>query len=465
MTTCAVLLVEDEAVFAKNIQIYLAREGYEVRIAPDAIAAMAEYDAFRPSIVLLDYNLPGANGLEVLVKMKAKDPSVPVVMMTGHGGVEVAVQAMKSGAADYLSKPVALSELRMVIDRVTHREQAAGALAYYQKRDAKSGGLDSLAGESRPMTELKAKLQQIIVAERALTDNDAPAVLIGGETGTGKELIARALHFSGARSDKPFVEINCASIPANLLEAELFGYERGAFTDAKERKLGLVEAADGGTLFLDEIGEVDMAVQVKLLKLLEEKKLRRLGGIREQQVNVRILAATHQNLDDMVKAGKFRADLFYRLRIIQIMSPPLRDRGDDILLLARKFIASHGARYGKRNLRLTPDAEQLLRTHRWPGNVRELLNAVEQAVLLSSGEEITAVQFPFCEVTADVAGSTGRSVAAGEEQFDLDTAERELVLKALTRTGWNVTRAAKLLGLSRDTLRYRIEKHGFEPQT
>ena len=467
--TCAVLVVEDEAVFAKNIQSYLAREGFEVRIAADAHAAMTAFDSFRPSIVVLDYNLPGANGLEILARMKATDPKVPVVMLTGHGGVDIAVQAMKAGAADYLSKPVALGELKLVINRVTQRGQIEDALAYYNKRDARAGGLDALIGESAPMRDLKAKVEQIIAAERSLTDNDAPAVLIMGETGTGKELVARALHFSGVRAARPFVEINCASIPANLLEAELFGYERGAFTDAKERKPGLVEAAQSGTLFLDEIAEIDVAVQVKLLKLLEEKRLRRLGGIREQQVNVRIVAATNRNIEAMVRDGTFRADLYYRLRIVQVTVPPLRERGADILLLARHFVAAQGARYGRAGLCLAPDAERVLHHHQWPGNVRELRNAVEQAVLLTTGSEIAAVQFPFCDTVVDAAAfdiasrNATDAADATDGPFDLGGAERELLLKALTRTGWNVTQAAKLLGLSRDTLRYRIERHSIKP--
>jgi transcriptional regulator with PAS, ATPase and Fis domain len=309
------------------------------------------------------------------------------------------------------------------------------------------------------MRELKFKLQQVIAAERNLTDNDAPAVLITGETGTGKELVARALHFSGARAGKPFVEINCASIPPNLLEAELFGYERGAFTDAKERKPGLVEAAEGGTLFLDEIAEIDVSVQVKLLKLLEEKRLRRLGGIREQQVNVRIVAATNRNIEGMVRDGAFRADLFYRLRILQVVVPPLRERGHDVLLLAQHFLEMQAARYGRTGLTFAPDAKNLLSVHRWPGNVREMRNAIEQAVLLTNAGEIGAVQFPFGVPAAQLPLPASGPTAATNATLDLNGAERDLILTALARTHWNVTRAALLLGLSRDTLRYRIEKH------
>ena len=457
--TFAVLIVEDEAVFAKNVQTYLVREGFDAHIAADAGAAMAEFDSFRPAVVLLDYNLPGANGLEILAKMKARDPNVLVVMLTAHGSVEVAVQAMKDGASDYLSKPVSLGEIKLAINRVSQRAQIKGALAHSQKRDARSGGLDALVGNSEKMRELKRKVEQIISAERGLTDSDAPAVLITGETGTGKELVARALHYSGVRADRPFVEINCASIPSNLLEAELFGYERGAFTDAKERKLGLVEAAEGGTLFLDEIGEIELTVQVKLLKLLEEKRLRRLGGIREQQVNVRIVAASNRNIESMVRDGSFRADLYYRLCIVQVVVPPLRERDDDVLLLAQHFLASQGARYGRSGLTMAPDVHQVLRAHRWPGNVREMRNAMEQAVLLTTGNEIDAGQFAFCNSGQDAVNPENAVQALPSAKLNLNEAEREFVLTALTRTRWNVTRAAELLGLSRDTLRYRIEKH------
>ena len=460
--THAILVIEHEAAFAKSVQTYLMREGYEVRLADTVNGALQAFDAFRPGIVVLDYNLPGTNGLEVLTQLKQRDAKVPVVILTDHSSIEVAVQAMKLGAADYLAKPTAMGELKLVIDRVLKRDQITSALAYYQKRDAHGVALESWMGESRLMRELKATVTQIIASERALTDNDAPAVLITGETGTGKELIARALHFSGARADKPFVEINCASIPSNLLEAELFGYERGAFTDAKERKHGLVETAEGGTLFLDEIGEVAPAVQVKLLKLLEEKRVRRLGGVREQLVNVRIVAATNRDLSAMVRDGSFRADLYYRLRIVHVNAPALRDRDDDVLLLAHHFLTQQGERYGRTGLSLDAQAANLLRAHTWPGNVRELRNAIEQAVLLATGKTIGADQFPFCNaVVAQTAAapSIAKTAMATDERIDLSERERDMLEKALLQTGWNVTRAARLLGVSRDTLRYRIEKH------
>jgi DNA-binding NtrC family response regulator len=319
------------------------------------------------------------------------------------------------------------------------------------------------------MVATKEMIGRLIRAECALTDGEPPAVLITGETGTGKELVARALHYDGARRERPFVEINCASIPGPLLEAELFGYEKGAFTDARERKLGLAETADGGTLFLDEVAELEATMQAKLLKLLEDKTIRRVGGLREHKVDVRIIAATNQDLERMVRDGRFRSDLFFRLRIVHIGLPPLRVRGNDILLLAQRFLSLHSARYGKAPMRFSPQAEQQLLTYAWPGNVRELRNAIEQTVLMASADVVQPLHLPFCrtlamphyEVLAHApAEPTALPVSAPEAQnFSLLEVERSLLAQALQRTAGNVTRAAKLLGLSRDTLRYRMGKY------
>jgi two-component system, NtrC family, response regulator AtoC len=293
-----------------------------------------------------------------------------------------------------------------------------------------------------------------------LRDADAPAVLVLGETGAGKEVVARALHDGGPRCDKPFVELNCAALPATLLESELFGHERGAFTDARERKLGLVETAEGGTLFLDEIGDMDIALQSKLLKLLEEKTVRRLGSVREQKVSVRVVAATHRPLEALVQEGRFRADLYYRLCVVQLQLPALRERGQDILLLARHFIAQHAARYGKPAPLLTPQAEAALLAHQWPGNVRELRNLLEQAVLLNNGPALDATQIGLVAMPAPkVAARTAQAPAS------LPEIERTALLQALQSNGWNVSRAARALGITRDTLRYRIDKHGLESDT
>jgi two-component system response regulator AtoC len=465
----AVLIIEDEATIAKNINTYLARHGFEVRTAPNAEDGLKQIDVFKPDAVLLDFNLPGMNGLEALSKLKRLAPDVRVIMITGHGNVELAVEAMKAGAYDFLTKPVSLGKLKILLERSLGEERIEQTLNYFIEKDKKQHSLDLLLGECEPIRALKATILRLLEAEANLQEGDPPAVLVTGETGSGKEVVARAIHYSGPRRSKPFVEINCAAIPQQLLESELFGHERGSFTDAKERKLGLVETADGGTLFLDEIGDMDLGLQAKLLKLLEEKTVRRIGSLRDQRVNVRIVAATHRPLEQLVREGKFRSDLFFRLRIVHLHVPPLRERGDDILLLARHFLRLHGGRYGRNSLSLGPGAERALTAHRWPGNVRELRNVMEQAALLAQDDEIDADHLHLVSSMVDI-GEAPQAAEAHQSGFDLpgggiqlEEVERNLLLKALQKTDWNVTRAAKLLGLSRDTLRYRIDKFGLTP--
>jgi len=463
----AVLIVEDETILAKNIKTYLERLEYDVRVVPTAEEGLTQVDAFKPDAILLDFHLPGMDGLEALAKFRQHDPGVRIFMLTGHGTVQLAVDAMKAGATEFLTKPVVLGKLKLLLEKALGDERREGTLSYYQSREAAQSGLDRLIGESLPMLALKDTMRRLLESERALADADVPAVLINGETGSGKELVARAMHFDGPRGKGPFIEINCSSIPTHLLESELFGYERGAFTDARERKLGLVEAADGGTLFLDEIGDIDHSLQAKLLKLLEDKSLRRLGSVRDQAVNVRFITATHQPLDQLVREGRFRSDLFYRLRIIHLVVPPLRERGPDILLLARHFLAVHGKRYGK-EVNFSPAAERALLTHSWPGNVRELRNIIEQAVLLARGPVIGPEQLPLAAVSAPMGGTGVGGMMPGlydipDEGIQLEQVERELVRRGLEKAGGNVTQAARLLGLTRDTLRYRIEKFGIAP--
>jgi DNA-binding NtrC family response regulator len=460
----AVLIIEDEATLARNMKIYLQRNGYDVEAVGTGEEGLAKLETFRPDMVFVDHQLAGMCGLEFLERLRAQDRNIKAIMLTGQGSVEVAVKAMKAGAYDYLSKPLALSELKLLLERALGEQRREGTLSYYQRREASTGGVSKLLGDSRAMIALKDTIRQLIAAETRLAEGDFPAVLLSGETGTGKELVARALHFDGPRKAHPFIELNCASIPVQLLEGELFGHERGAFTDAKERRAGLIEAADRGTLFLDEIGEIDAATQAKLLKLLEDKTVRRLGGLREQRVDVRIIAATNRDLERMVRDGKFRADLFFRLRMIQIHLPPLRDRGNDILALAQTFLAQQGARWGKPNLRFSADAEELLLRYSWPGNVRELRNTLEQTVLLAQGDLIRDKQIPLCHTLSptDPPSPADKIVVLPETGVNLEDVERTLLAQALKNTGWNVSRAARLLGLTRDTLRYRMEKYAFK---
>lgn len=454
-----VLIIEDEVVLAKNIRLYLERSGFDARTAESAEDGIQQIREFRPDLILLDYQLPGRNGLDFLADVHRHDPGIPVVMLTGQASIDMAVEAMKRGAVDFLSKPVALGNLKLLIDKILGAERTEKALAYYLDRESQNSGIARLFGESAPMLALKNTVQRLLAAEAALGDGEPPAVLIAGETGSGKEVLARAIHYDGPRKAAPFIELNCGSIPAQLLESELFGHERGAFTDAKERKLGLVEAANGGTLFLDEIGDMDAALQVKLLKLLEEKTVRRLGSVRDQKVNVRIIAATHQPLEQLVGEGRFRSDLFFRLRIVQLTLPPLRERGDDILLLARHFLGIQSKRYNKGQLRFSATSERAMLGYGWPGNVRELRNAIEQSVLLATDQVIEPSQLPFCAVLGAGAVKATRLISS-DESLSLEQSERELLVQALAKSHWNVTHAARLLGISRDTLRYRIDKHG-----
>jgi DNA-binding NtrC family response regulator len=462
----SILIVEDDEILSDNVQTYLKRNGWDVRAAGSAEEALKMLDTMRPDIVLTDHLLPGKTGLAMLQAVMAMDPQIKVIMMTGEGKVQTAVDAMKAGAYDYLTKPVVLAELKIALEKALGVSSMERALSFYQRRQARDSGLDAIIGESPAVVESKRMVRQILDAERNMTSGDLPAVLITGETGTGKELFARSLHVDGVRSGGPFVEVNCASIPSNLLESELFGHERGAFTDAKDRRMGLVEAADGGTLFLDEIGEVDMPIQAKLLKLLEEKAVRRIGSVRERRVNIRIISATNQDLERMVREGRFRSDLFFRLRIITLRVPPLRERGEDVLRLARHFLEVQGQRYGKRGLRFSEAAEHVLMGYGWPGNVRELRNMLEQTVLLAHDSVIDASQIAICsslsaaadremeeELQAPASGAQGQGMR-------LSDMERDLVVKTLVKTDWNVSKSAKLLGLSRDMLRYRIEKYG-----
>jgi len=457
----AILIIEDETTLARNLAVYLERQGYEARTAASAEEGLAQLASWRPELVLCDHNLPGQSGLEALRRIRTQDPDIRVVMMTGYGSTELAVEAMKAGAADFLTKPLVLGEVKLLIERLLDQGRLANAVDYYTQREAQGSGLDKIIGESPPMRALKASIATLLDAEAQLADAQPAAALIVGETGTGKELVARALHFGGPRRARPFVELNCGALPSQLVEAELFGYERGAFTDARQRKAGLLETAEGGSVFLDEIGETELATQVKLLKLLEEKQLRRLGGLHSRPVDARVISATNRPLQQMVAAGSFRADLYYRLRIIELTVPPLRERGSDIVLLARHFLALHAGRYRKPGLRFSAEAERRLLSHAWPGNVRELRNAIEQAVLMATGASIGPAELRFLgDAALPTAPIAFAAEATDDEDLNLERMERRLVQRALDRSGQNVSAAARLLGVSRDTLRYRLERLG-----
>ena len=454
----AVLIIDDEERLARNIASYLARDGHDVRTAASAEEGLALVPSFRPDLMLIDLHLPVMSGLAALPRLRELEPDARIVMITAHGNVQSAVEALKAGAYDYLTKPLVLADLKRLIEKIAGEDRLTGTLSYYRHREARSSGQDRILGTSPAILRLKAELAQLALRERQMEGTALPALVLG-ETGCGKELVARAIHFDGPRADAPFVEINCAALPAHLVEDELFGHERGAFTDAKARKQGLVEAAEGGTLFLDEIGDMDLNVQAKVLRLLEDRRIRRLGAVRDREVDVRIVAATNQPLEALVQSGRFRADLYYRLRIVTLVLPPLRERGEDVRLLARHLLAQAGARYRRHDLALTPAAERALLGHSWPGNVRELRSVMEHAALLAPVAEIG----PEHLAISSLGGTTAEQMdpfRLPEGGIDLELLERSLTEQALQRTSWNVTAAAKLLGLGRDALRYRVDKLG-----
>jgi two-component system, NtrC family, response regulator AtoC len=458
-----VLVIEDELTLAKNMARYFEKFHHTVEIANDGPSGVAAAQRFMPDVAIVDYQLPGLDGLQVIRALRANDDQVKIVMVTGHASVPLAIDAMKAGSFDLLTKPVSLAILRNVVERALNESGTRKALNYYQQQQASNAGLDALIGESPPMVALRSMVRTLAMSEP--TDNTPVApVLVLGETGSGKELVARACHFAGPRAKAPFVEINCAAMPAHLMEAELFGYEKGAFTDAQARKIGLIEAADGGTLFLDEIGEMDINLQAKLLRVLENLKVRRLGALQDRTVNIRVVAATNRDLDELAVQGKFRTDLLYRLRVFQINIPPLRARGADALLLAQRFTEQIAARYAKTVPLLDASAREAIGLHPWLGNVRELRNAIERAVILGQSTSLSAADLGLVMAQPASTPNPKPDVSTGHGAMNsLETQERLHLIAALQLAGWNVTKAARALQISRDTLRYRIDKHRLEP--
>jgi DNA-binding NtrC family response regulator len=445
-----VLVVDDESLIRWTLAERLGADRLAVEEADTATAAL---DRFGPDIdlVLLDYKLPDSDGLTVLKAMKAKDPDVPVILLTAFSSIETAVEAMKQGAYHYANKPFNLDELSLVVQKALETTRLRREVKALRASQSEPYGISRIVGDSRAMTALKSLLQKV-------ASSPASTVLLRGESGTGKDLAAKTIHYNSNRAAKPFMNITCSALPDALLESELFGHERGAFTDARQQKIGLLESADGGTVFLDEIGEMVPALQAKLLRFLEEKAFKRVGGSADVRVDVRVIAATNRDLEDAVKQGRFRDDLYYRLNVMQIVLPPLRERSPDVPLLVSHYVDLFNREFKKQVRGASPDAIELLKAYRWPGNVRELRNAVERAMLLTEGEWLTADALPLSAARA----STAQSMELPEEGVNLETLERELVVQALQRTGGNQTKAATLLGLNRDQIRYRIEKFGLD---
>jgi DNA-binding NtrC family response regulator len=447
MPNATVLVVDDEPLIRWSLVNRLKEEGYralEAGTAADAVALHRE----GADLILLDYALPDANGLEVLKQVKETDPDTLVIMLTANTEVGIAVAAMKQGAFHYANKPFDLDEVMVLVEKALETTELRREVRTLRARQAQPFSLRSIVGESESIRSVRAVLQKIGVSP-------ASTVLLTGESGTGKDLAAKVIHYSSARAAKPFMNITCSALPETLLESELFGHERGAFTGADRQKRGLIESADGGTVFLDEIGEMVPLLQAKLLRFLEEKSFKRVGGAQDVKVDVRVIAATNRSLQEEVKKGRFREDLFYRLNVMAVELPPLRGRNGDIELLINHYIDNFNTEFRKRIRGVSPSAMAALRSYTWRGNVRELRNAVERAMLLAEGSELNESHFPMLSAGE---GELSATIGLPVEGINLEDLERSLVVQALERSGWNQTKAATLLGLNRDQIRYRIEK-------
>jgi two-component system, NtrC family, response regulator AtoC len=454
------LIVDDEQSIRESLTLLL-KSNFEVSSAKDGIEAMSIIESSTPDLVLMDVLMPRQDGLETLKKIKEKHQKLPVIMLTATNTVKSAVEAMKQGAFDYISKPFDIEELTSLIVSALQVTSDTDDIINNSNTSTKhsiplpKADFGPMVGQSPVMSELFEKVQQ--VAERNTT------VLITGESGTGKELIARQIHQLSPRKDKPFIAINCAAIPEALIESELFGHEKGAFTHAVERRIGHFELADAGTLFLDEIGELSLSVQVKMLRFLQEQEFYRVGRSKPLKVDVRIIAATNKNLEELIKEKKFRQDLFYRVNVIALNIPPLRDRFEDIPNLTNHFLQRFAPLYGNRNLTIDKDAMDVLVGYDWPGNVRELENLIESIMALAKDDVITVQDLPR-KLKAKPSNPEVFRTNFQEGTLDFEQAERvfetEMIVKALKKTNWVQTKAAELLGISRRILKYKMDKLG-----
>ncbi len=459
-----ILLVDDQDTIRFFLEKTLTQEGYQAVTAKTGHEAIDKVAQILPDLVLLDLKLPDIDGLEVLQRIKESFPEIGVVMITAFGDIETAVKAMKAGAYDFVSKPINLDQLLFVIRKGLESERLNREILQLKRKMDPEIGFDYIKGDSPSMKRVYEVVQQV-------ARSDTTTVLIEGESGVGKEMIARLIHRYSARAEKPFLDINCASLPEQLLESELFGYEKGAFTDAKGQKQGLLEMANRGTLFLDEIGEMSLTIQVKLLRVLERMEFRRLGGTSDIHVSVRVISATNRDLQQEVDEGRFRADLYYRLKVVPMVIPPLRERKEDLLKFANYFLNSFNTAFNKNFKNINREAEKLMMSYYWPGNIRELKNVIERIVLLEDGPEIKAEYLPFSPGRVEES-SVGKRIDAvlsqpiPPEGVDFETiighVERELIRKASEQSGWNQSKTARLLNLKRDKLRYRMKNYNFE---
>jgi DNA-binding NtrC family response regulator len=458
--TGKVLIVDDDRFVRMSLSEALTSWGYAVVEAESVKTAKAVFELEEPAIVLLDIELPDGSGLDVLNEIKTQSPETIAVMITGKIDVENTVAALRGGAHDFIGKPVRIEELRVTLRNAAETRTLRRELKLARGEQKRKFDFAEIIGESDAM-------RKAIDLARRVAGSDVNSILLNGETGTGKDLFARAIHYASERCDAPYLAINCAALPANLIESELFGYEKGAFTDAKAKKEGLFEQAYGGTIFLDEIGEMEISLQAKLLRVLEEGAFRRVGGLKDIKLDARIIAASNRNLKQESENGNFRLDLYFRLSVIQVDIPPLRDRSDDVLLLANYYVEKVNLKRRGVSLKgLASEVQGIFKTYKWSGNVRELRNVIERASILEDGDTVTSTHLPADMVAGHIGQAKNPSYAVllPSEGVSLESVEFELARQAIERTHGNLTRAARLLDISRDQLRYKLRKAGYDAE-
>ncbi len=450
----SVLIVDDERMIRWSLRQRLEQDGFQVTDAENGQSAREHFQQDSFEVALFDMRLPDTDGMSLLKEFHDEQPDTPVIIITGYSSLEGAVDAMKGGAADYLSKPFDLDELSITVQRVHESSVMRRDIKTELSQKRSQFGLDNIIGNSPEIQEVKQLIRKIAGGQSTTT-------LLLGESGTGKDLVARALHYESTRGAHPFMNITCTALPESLLESELFGYEAGAFTNAMGRKKGLIELANRGTVFMDEIGDMTPALQAKLLRVLEEKCFKRIGGVTDIHVDLRLVAATNRNLEQMVREGTFREDLYYRLNVIPVQMPPLRKRTGDVPILAQYFLNLFNHEFRKNLEGITSGALDRLNDYAWPGNVRELRNVIERAVLLNDGDVVKRDDIVLGRTLLNVPReSQGELVILPPEGCDLAEAEKSLLRQALARTKGNQTHAGAMLGISRDQVRYKMEKHG-----
>jgi len=451
----SILIVDDEEFIRSNLFRILNEEDYNVILKENGLDAIELLKNQHIDLILLDINLPDIDGLEVLQKIKVNFADLLVIVMTGYASVESAVQSLKLGAYDYIKKPFKADAIKLITKLALETLSLKEKVAELKRQKSGIPGIDQILGNSDSIKQIKHQIKEY-------AKYDSETVLITGESGSGKQLIASSIHSLSPRSEKDFIEINCASIPETLLESELFGYEKGAFTDASKSKMGLFEKADGGSLFLDEIGEMSLTLQAKLLRVIENKKFRRLGSTDDKKVNVRIIAATNRDLHSAIEVKEFRNDLYYRLNVLRIVAPPLREREEDIIILSRYFLQNYAAKFGKKITGFSDDVKQVMLNYDWPGNVRELKNFIERISILQKEEiiEIKHLQNELFSKNNGKSNSNHISLHLGKTSYEnlVDDFEKELLTSAYKMGQYNTSKTARLLQIPRETLRYKLER-------